>query len=349
MTVSNRPVREVTDVAAVERFPMPIPFGWFGVSYSSELAIGDVRALRYFGRDLVLFRNEDGVAGLLDAYCPHLGAHLGVGGTVQGDSIQCPFHAWSFRPDGFCSAIPYAKAFPPRAKREPLARAYPLVESSGVLWAWYHPDDAPPQFDVIDYPEFTDPDWAEPTRREWRFASNPQEIAENGVDVAHFAYVHKMDAVPEGETTYDGVRRRSIARGHRTLPQPDGSMKQLPYSVETVQNGAGQKYTRLKGLVELSLLVIATPVEADDVELRFCFTHPPVEPGSAEAQAIEGAIANTCGQSGVEGDIPIWHNKIHRVQPFLCDGDGPILKFRRYFEQFYADCPEAGHLSVAAE
>lgn len=49
------------------------------------------------------------------------------------------------------------------------------------------------------------------------------------------------------------------------------------------------------------------------------------------------AIENTCGQSGVEGDIPIWHHKIHRVRPLLCDRDGPILRFRRYFEQFYAE------------
>jgi len=336
-------------VPQVDRFPMPIPFGWFCVGYSSDLAVGDVKPLRYFGRDLVLFRNEQGEAGLLDAYCPHLGAHLGYGGRVEGDSIRCPFHAWQFRPDGFCSKIPYAKAFPPRAKREPLAQSYPVAENSGVIWAWYHPDDVAPQFDVLDYPEFVDPEWAEPTKREWRFASNPQEIAENGVDVAHFAYVHSMDAVPEGETKYQGVRRHSFVHGHRTIPLPSGDVKEVPYSVETVQNGAGQKFTRLKGLVELSLLVLATPVEADDVELRFCFTHPKVEPGSMEEKVVQEAIANTCGQKGVEGDIPIWEHKIHRAQPYLCDGDGPILRFRRYFEQFYAEGPEGGRLSVAAE
>ena len=65
-----------------QRFPMPIPFGWFFVHYSDDLKIGDVKTLRYFGQDLVLFRNEGGAAGMLDAYCPHLGAHLGHGGQV---------------------------------------------------------------------------------------------------------------------------------------------------------------------------------------------------------------------------------------------------------------------------
>lgn len=326
----------------VQRFPMPIPFGWFFVGYSDELAIGDVQSLHYFGRDLVMFRNESGDVGLLDAYCPHLGAHLGEGGRVDGDSIRCPFHAWAFRPDGFCSDIPYAKAFPPICKREAIAGPLPVIEKNGVIWAWYHPDEIAPLFDVAEHEEFTQSGWAKPTRRMWRFASNPQEIAENGVDVAHFEYVHKMDAVPEGTTTYDGYIRYSEAKGEREVTLPDGSKKIFPSSVNTVQIGAGQKFTQIRGIVTLSLMVLATPVEADEVELRFCFTHPEVEPNSPEAKAIEMAIANTCGQSGVEGDIPIWNRKIHRARPLLCDRDGPILRFRRYFEQFYAhhDAPE---------
>lgn len=320
---------------AVQRFPMGIPYGWYFVAYSDELALGEVRSLHYFGRDLVLFRNESGEAGLLDAYCPHMGAHLGEGGVVEGDTLRCPFHAWAFRPDGFCVDIPYAKAFPPICKREPVAGPYPVTEVNGVVWGWYHPAGEPPSFEVQTVPEFTQPGWAPVTRREWRFSSNPQEIAENGVDVAHFEFVHKMNAVPEGKTTYDGHIRRSAAFGERTVPMADGQTRAVPYTVETVQNGAGQKTTQLTGLVALTLQVLVTPVEADDCELRFCFTHPIVEPGSVEEQAIAAAIASTTGQAGVEGDIPIWNKKIHRVQPLLCDGDGPILRFRKYFEQFY--------------
>ena len=61
------------------RFPFGIPNCWFHVSYSDELKLGEVKPVHYFGRDLVLFRGEDGKAVCLDAYCPHLGAHLGVG------------------------------------------------------------------------------------------------------------------------------------------------------------------------------------------------------------------------------------------------------------------------------
>ena len=46
---------------------------------------------------------------VLDAYCQHLGGHLGVGGTVVGDEIKCPWHAWQWRQDGTNSLIPYSK------------------------------------------------------------------------------------------------------------------------------------------------------------------------------------------------------------------------------------------------
>ncbi|MHB8671400.1 MAG: Rieske 2Fe-2S domain-containing protein, partial [Acidimicrobiales bacterium] len=77
-----------------ERFPFPIPFGWFHVAYPDEIPPGQVLPLRYFARDLVIWRDSGGAPHLMDAFCPHLGAHLGHGGTVDGAELVCPFHAW---------------------------------------------------------------------------------------------------------------------------------------------------------------------------------------------------------------------------------------------------------------
>src|SRR5688572_14341605 len=77
-----------------QRFPFsPNPVGWFVVAYSDELPVRGVLPLSYFGTELVLFRDETGAAHVLDAHCPHLGAHLGHGGVVAGGSIRCPFHS----------------------------------------------------------------------------------------------------------------------------------------------------------------------------------------------------------------------------------------------------------------
>ena len=66
----------------MSRSPFPIPFGWYQIGWPSDVAVGEVKPLRYFGRHLVLWRGQDGVAHVQDAFCPHLGAHLGHGGKV---------------------------------------------------------------------------------------------------------------------------------------------------------------------------------------------------------------------------------------------------------------------------
>ena len=77
-----------------------------------------------------LYRGEDGDAHVLDAHCPHLGAHLAVGGKVEGECLRCPFHGWLFEgDDGRCVEIPYGEGerIPAKAR----ARAYPIVERNG--------------------------------------------------------------------------------------------------------------------------------------------------------------------------------------------------------------------------
>lgn len=77
------------------------------------------------GEQFAVFRGMDGEVYVLDAYCPHLGANLAVGGHVVGNCIECPFHGWIFSgKDGSCVKIPYAKkgdrvAFPVWAKGKP--------------------------------------------------------------------------------------------------------------------------------------------------------------------------------------------------------------------------------------
>src|SRR5262245_66043419 len=120
------------------RFPsLSFPNGWFRVAFSNELRPGGVIPLRYFARDFVLFRTADGTPHLLDAYCPHLGAHLGVGGRVVDGTLQCPFHGWRFDGgSGRCVEVPYDDVdYIPKTAS---ARVYPTIERNHMIWAWHH-------------------------------------------------------------------------------------------------------------------------------------------------------------------------------------------------------------------
>jgi len=108
------------------------PRGWFMVGESKE-ATATPLAMRYFGEDLVMYRGESGQVYVVEAYCPHMGAHLAKNTTsyivrdgeqVEGESIRCPFHGWQYGPDGTCKNITYSDCKPKAAQ----LRTFPVAE-----------------------------------------------------------------------------------------------------------------------------------------------------------------------------------------------------------------------------
>ena len=134
-------LREGRDRMRAATYPRPYPNGWYKVCNSDDLAPGSVRYVQAVGQHLCVFRgDEDGKVGVLDAFCPHLGANLAVGGTVSGNRLVCPFHRWSLAADGSVVDIPYAKV--PRNAR---TRSWPVVEYYGMVCVYVDDEgrDAP--------------------------------------------------------------------------------------------------------------------------------------------------------------------------------------------------------------
>ena len=131
-----------------EHTELAMPNGWFAVAFSRDIVPGEVQSIEYFDQSLVLFRSRMGEARVLDAYCPHLGAHLGEGGRVVGDTLRCPFHGWQYDGEtGECTHIPYCERIPPRAR----LKAWDVVEKNemrvivrkGLTEDWDNRDDGP--------------------------------------------------------------------------------------------------------------------------------------------------------------------------------------------------------------
>jgi len=76
-----------------------------------------------------------------------------------------------------------------------------------------------------------------------------------------------------------------------------------------------------------------TPIDEQRIHLRFNFSVP-LEQSETNAMYTTGVVQEIVRQ--VEQDIPIWENKVYVENPVLCDGDGPIAKYRKWFGQFYA-------------
>jgi cholesterol 7-dehydrogenase len=159
----------------MQRIPLPpYPNGWFAVSHSDELAKGQVRTVRALGREVVVYRGQSGQAFAVDPYCAHLGAHLGVGGTVQDDdSLRCPFHGWCYDgSSGRCTSIPYTDKIPTKAE----VASYRVWENNGFVFVWHHAEGKAPDWtpDIVE--ELADPAYTLWGKKDWRIASHPQEI-----------------------------------------------------------------------------------------------------------------------------------------------------------------------------
>ena len=249
-------------------FPFPIPNGWFAVRFSDELAAEQVEAVRYFGKDLVLFRTEAGEVRVLDAFCAHLGAHLGKGGVVQGETIRCPFHAWRYDGSGTCVDVPYAKRIPRKAQ----VRSWSVVERNYMIWVWHHADGEAPGFELPEAPEVASDEWTPYERHIWTIRTRNQEMGENGVDRAHFKYVHGLADVPESEVSVDGVYRRALQRSK--FPTPRGI---VDGAIDAEQYGLGFSVIRYSGICDTVQVSSVTPIDDETCEVRYGFSQKKVD------------------------------------------------------------------------
>ena len=306
------------------RYPFsPYPNGWFRALYSSELAPGAVRTLRRFGRDLVLFRSEAGQAHMLDPHCPHLGAHLGYGGSVVGERIRCPFHHWEFDGEGACRHVPYAKRIPARAK----LRGWPVVEKHGIVFFHHDREGRAPGWQLPEVPELGDPAWLPLDVMHWTVRASWLDMNENCVDAAHFRFVHGTLSVPPTTARSDGPLH--VAESVFSMKMPGGGQGEA--KLVTFDHGPGFQLVRMSGLIDTLLVNTATPIDAETTDVSFAYTVRAA--GDARAERLAAKVVEDLKRQ-FEHDRPIWEHKAHWARPALCDGDGPIAGYRRWYSQF---------------
>jgi phenylpropionate dioxygenase-like ring-hydroxylating dioxygenase large terminal subunit len=322
---------------------MPIPTGWFAAMTSDELEVGTSKALHLFGEDMVIFRTESGEVKCLDAFCPHMGAHLGhgihehmgKGGEVKDETIVCPFHGWRFNGDGVCEEVPYATNMPPKVQGKRCLKVWHTREKNDLVWIWYHPENIDPPYDVDALPEFESDEWGTAEIHRATISTHIQDIAENGSDPAHFRYVHGTADIPTPlEVNFDGHRRLALLESRMHTPKGD-----IVGRIELSNNGPGQTVTRFSGICDTVLQGCITPIEQDKVQVIFYFLQKKDAEGNVPQGGVAGALREDIKKQ-LREDTPIWEHKKYWPMPILCDGDGPISKFRKWYSQYYTNYEE---------
>lgn len=140
------------------------------------------------GEELVVWRGANGKATVMKDLCIHRGTKFTAGGHVDGDSIVCPYHGWTYDGQGVCTKIP---SLPEGAPIPAKARTtvYPTHEAFGVVWAAQseNPEPFPTYMEELD----KNPEYRMALAGIWDWKTSAGRMVENAMDFSHFNFVHQ--------------------------------------------------------------------------------------------------------------------------------------------------------------
>lgn len=301
-----------------------------------------MRKFKLAAQEIVIWRTASGRVCAADAYCPHLGAHLGVGGKVEGETLRCPFHAFRFDCDGACVATGY-NTTPPR---DATLQMWPAMERNGLVLVWFHPDRAAPSFDI---PELPSDGWGAWEFRRFELDGHPQETTENSVDIGHLSVIHGYDGVEQlRPLRVEGARLNAnyamlrdagfFGRGGKMRAEFEINAFGLGYSmveVEIAKFGLQTRQAVMCSPIEPGrahlLIAMALRLPQDRTKINpFLGLLPQRAAEFVASKAAIRAFAHDVNQ-----DFDIWQNKVYVQRPVLASGDGPVVRYRQWARQFY--------------
>jgi len=350
-------------------YPKEYAAGWYPLCWSHEVKRGEVIQRDALGKSFAIFRGDiNGEVGILDAYCPHLGSNLAVGGIVCDDQLQCPFHRWKFDRNGKCTDIPYLKSkkIPSTAD----ATTYPVTEYHDMICVYiggplpsYHLPIQQKLLDTSQYRYVSSLDYGS-------INMHLQEFAENAADWMHFSPIHGRMMVPftqieipfidrwltihhDPDTHVGGGKGKDSRAIKANDYGPDSkhflyfiNRAHLRWNGEPIANSDGNACITFCGPAGICIFRFKIPALDPDAEIVLFHTHLPLDEMNLRVRfhwyaskrlprlLVWYVVGNWIAQW--TNDIMIWENKILLKKPCLVKGDGPIFKVRRWWRQFYS-------------
>ena len=323
-----------------KNYPPPYPNGWFSLCSSDSVKKGKVIEVDAFGQKFAVFRGENGQIGVMDAYCPHLNANL-AHGCVKGNNVVCPFHGWEFNTKGQCTKIPYSDKQPPNNQPEPLI----VKENWGLVLIWHHSEKKVPHWNTDgQLTEMEDYKYYGKTSETLRI--HLQDFAENGADFAHFNFVHNLLTIPFADRFIHVKHTVNIEFGEDDLKhmaaftdQADliwrSNGKEIPHAGgNAVVTFYGPGFLVFRFTTEMGKMLLIktfTPLG----ELKVKMVDYVYAPRSTSWLAVKYLLTEASSQ--FHDDVNIWERKKFAIKPMLVKGDGPIMKMRAWYSQFYSE------------
>jgi ferredoxin-NADP reductase/nitrite reductase/ring-hydroxylating ferredoxin subunit len=112
---------------------LPTDPTWYPIASSDDLPFRHVYHGQLLGRELAVWRADDGNVNVWENRCLHRGVRLSIG-INEGGELKCQYHGWRYanRSAG-CTYIPAHPADAPARRIQ--NKTYPVREAFGLVWS----------------------------------------------------------------------------------------------------------------------------------------------------------------------------------------------------------------------
>lgn len=177
---------------------------WYPIKISKEIKKNKIYKENVFGKDLIIYRNQDNKIIIKKRYCPHRGADMSRGSRNK-NCIACPYHGWIF--DDYTGNL---KNIPSETKtiidnNSISLQSIQYYDDSYILWCYYGNDESCSIIEpnISKYCDFINNNI---TVGFQQIKCNWLKIMENAIDPAHPNFVHDKSFSGTSDTTVEIVK-----------------------------------------------------------------------------------------------------------------------------------------------
>ena len=275
---------------------------WTPVCLVEEVDTPDGNPLRVevLGETYVAFRDTKGRLGMLDELCPHRKASL-VYGRNEDCGLRCLYHGWKMDVDGNVVAMSSEPEGSPLMDKVK-ARAYPLREWGGFVWAWLGEKDDMPEFQP---PAFAPEEDTPVAVLKIRVPANWAQIHEGQIDSAHSSSLHSSTMKParvESASADDKAwYRPSTDKSPRMQTETTSYGFHYAAIRKPIKNAKTHNYLRITEFIapyyslippnnNYKVASVIVPINDDETAFHFLAFGGPNVPSNAEWRAFNHAV-----------------------------------------------------------
>jgi phenylpropionate dioxygenase-like ring-hydroxylating dioxygenase large terminal subunit len=182
------------------------PNYWYPAAFSDEVARGKMVETKFWGDEIVVYRDTGGHAHALENRCAHRQIKLSHG-SVEGCNLVCLYHGWTYDPGGRLVDMKHDHF----GRKLPVlgVRSYPVRERYGIVWFFPGDPDLAEMTPLVEIRDAEGPGRWSSLRFAYTWRAHHSMVIDNLCNLTHL-WVHGR-WVPYGDTTlagstYDGER-----------------------------------------------------------------------------------------------------------------------------------------------